>query len=195
MNKNVNNDKTGSLENISYAQADMCRAYANGSVGILASGIVWLTSAIVAYRFSATQSVWMLLIGGIFIFPLSVLFSKIIGLTGTHRKENSLGNLAMEGTIFMLMCLPIAFALSLQNIAWFFPAMLLIIDGRYLTFALIYGNKLYWVLGAVLGMAAYVLYTLKTPPFISALTGSMIELTFALLMFIGFRRKVNVQLV
>ena len=195
MNKNVNNDKTGSLENISYAQADMCRAYANGSVGILASGIVWLTSAIVAYRFSATQSVWMLLIGGIFIFPLSVLFSKIIGLTGAHRKENSLGNLAKEGTIFMLMCLPIAFALSLQNIAWFFPAMLLIIGGRYLTFASIYGNKLYWVLGAVLGMAAYVLYTLKTPPFISALTGSMIELTFALLMFIGFRRKVNVQLV
>ena len=195
MNKNVNNDKTGSLENISYAQADMCRAYANGSVGILASGIVWLTSAIVAYRFSATQSVWMLLIGGIFIFPLSVLFSKIIGLTGAHRKENSLGNLAMEGTIFMLMCLPIAFALLLQNITWFFPAMLLIIGGRYFTFSSIYGNKLYWVLGAVLGMAAYVLYTLKTPPFISALTGSMIELTFALLMFIGFRRKVNVQLV
>ena len=195
MNKNVNNDKTGSLENISYAQADMCKAYANGSVGILASGIIWLTSAIVAYRFSATQSIWMLLIGGIFIFPLSVLFSKIIGLTGAHKKENSLGNLAMEGTIFMLMCLPIAFAVSLQNIAWFFPAMLLIIGGRYLTFASIYGNKLYWVLGAVLGMAAYVLYTLKTPPFISALTGSIIELTFALTMFISFRRKINVMIV
>ena len=166
----------------------MRKAYANGSVGIIVSGLVWLLSAIVAYQFSAQQGVWTLVIGGMFIFPLSVLLSKAIGLSGTHIKGNPLGNLAMEGTIFMLMCIPLALGLSWQHKEWFFQGMLLIIGGRYLTFASIYGTRLFWILGAILGTAAYLLFTVKAQPFISALTGSVIEISFGLFMFIRFRR-------
>ena len=35
----------------------------------------------------------------------------------------------------MLLSIPVAVGLGLYNPAWFFPAMLLIIAGRYLTFA------------------------------------------------------------
>jgi len=188
MNKSSTNDQENRTNTISLAQADMCKAYANGSVGIIVSGLIWLLSATVAYQFSAQQGVWTLLIGGMFIFPLSVLLSKTIGLNGTHTKGNPLGNLAMEGTICMLMCIPLALGLSWQHAEWFFQGMLLIIGGRYLTFASIYGTRLYWILGAILGIAAYLLFILKAQHFISALTGSIIEITFGLFMLISFRR-------
>ena len=89
-----------------------------------------------------------------FIHLVSVLLSKVLGLSGSHTNGNPLGNLAMEGTIFMIMCLPLAYGLSLQHTEWFFQGMLLIIGGRYLTFASIYDFRSYWVLGAVLGVAA-----------------------------------------
>src|SRR5688572_4900494 len=101
------------------AQADMGKGYANGSVGIIVSGVTWLISAIVSYQFSPAQAIWVLFIGGMFIYPVGVLLSKAIGLTGAHTKGNPLGNLAMEGTIFMLMCLPLAFLLSRQQPEWF----------------------------------------------------------------------------
>ena len=122
------------------------------------------------------------------IHPLSVFLAKTLRLSGTHTKGNPLGNLAMEGTIFMIMCLPLAFGLSLQHSEWFFQAMLMIIGGRYLTFASIYGNRLYWILGAVLGFAAYLLFRFKVQSFGSAMTGSLIEITFGLFMFITFRK-------
>lgn len=178
---------------ISVAQKDMCKAYANGSVGIISSGLIWLLSAAVAYQYATKYAIWTLLIGGMFIHPLSILLSKVFGQSGSHSKDNPLGKLAMEGTILMLMCIPLAFGLSLQHPEWFFQGMLLIIGGRYLTFATIYGKKIYWVLGSMLGLAAILLYSIKGEPFISALTGSLIETIFGLFMLIGFRKTNNID--
>lgn len=183
------NDPINTTDTLVQAQADMCRGYANGSIGIIVSGLMWLISAIVTYQYSANQAVWTLLIGGMLIHPVSVLLYKIIGLNGNHTKGNPLGNLAMEGTIFMIMCLPIAFGLSLQYTEWFFQGMLLIIGGRYLTFSSIYGIRLYWVLGAILGVAAYLLFYNSVQSFGTLLTGSLIEISFGLFMFLSFRRN------
>ncbi|MEO5944997.1 MAG: hypothetical protein ABIP30_12960, partial [Ferruginibacter sp.] len=144
MSKNSLPNQINSIDTISQAQADMSRGYANGAPGMIVSGLIWLTAAIVSFKFSDKQAVWTLLIGGMFIFPISVLACKLIRISGAHTKGNPLGNLAMEGTIFMIVCLPLAYGLSLQHTEWFFQGMLLIIGGRYLTFATIYGNKLYW---------------------------------------------------
>ena len=170
-------------------QTDMRRGYANGSIGIIVSGLTWLISLIVTYQYSASQAVWTLLIGGMLIHPVSVILYKTIGLSGNHTKGNPLGNLAMEGTIFMIMCLPIAFMLTLQHTEWFFQGMLLIIGGRYLTFSSIYGIKLYWIFGAILGIAAYLLFKNNVQSFGTLLTGALIEILFGLFMFISFRRN------
>ena len=188
MNVKISNKLLNKTDTISEAQTDMCKAYANGSIGIIVSGLVWLTSAIVSFHFSAKQAIWTLLIGGMLIHSLSVIITKGMGLSGKHTKGNPLGNLAMEGTIFMIMCLPLAFGLSLQHSEWFFQAMLMIIGGRYLTFSSIYGNRLYWILGAVLGFSTYLLFTFKVQSFGSAITGSLIEITFGLFIFISFRK-------
>jgi hypothetical protein len=188
MTKKSSNNPINMTDTFKQAQTDMRKGYANGSIGIIVSGLIWLLSATISYQYSAKQAVWMLLIGGMFIHPLGVLLSKAIGLSGTHTKGNPLGNLAMEGTIFMIMCLPLAFGLSLQYAEWFFQGMLLIIGGRYLTFASIYGIRLYWILGALLGVAAYLLFYFKVESFGSLLTGSLIEISFGLFMFFSFRR-------
>lgn len=189
MTKLSSNDSTNKTDTIEHAQKDMCKGYANGSLGIIVSGLMWLISAAVTYQYSVKQAVWALLIGGMLIHPVSVLFYKIIGLNGSHTKGNQLGNLAMEGTIFMIMCLPIAFGLSLQHTEWFFQGMLLIIGGRYLTFSSIYGIKLYWILGASLGVAAYLLFYNSVQSFGTLLAGSLIEISFGLFMFLSFRRN------
>ncbi|MEO5777330.1 MAG: hypothetical protein ABIQ27_10505 [Flavobacterium sp.] len=189
MKNNSSNNQVDKIETTIQAQADMCIGYGNGSIGIMVSGLAWLTSAIVSLQFSDRKAIWTLLIGGMFIHHLSILWYKAIGMRGTHEKGNPLANLAMEGTLFMIMCLPLAFGLSLQHSEWFFQAMLMIIGGRYLTFASIYGKRLYWFLGAVLGIAAYLLFYFKVQSFGSALTGSLIEITFGLFMLITFRRN------
>ena len=177
------------IELITQAQIDMCKAYGNGSLGVLSSGLIWLISAIVAFQYSDKSAMWTLLIGGMLIHPLSIVLSKTMGLKGVHSKENPLGKLAMEGTIFMLMCLPLTLGLSLQKSEWFFQGMLLIIGGRYLTFTTIYGIKLYWILGVTLGIAAYLLFSFKIQSSFSALTGSLIEILFGLFILILFRRE------
>jgi len=182
-------DPINTTNTLVQAQTDMYRGYANGSIGIIVSGLMWLLSAIVTYQYSAKQAIWTLLIGGMLIHPVSVLLYKIIGLRGNHTKGNPLGNLGMEGTIFMIMCFPIAFGLSLQHSEWFFQGMLLIIGGRYLTFSSIYGIRLYWILGAILGAAAYLLFYNSVKSFGTLLTGSLIEILFGIFMFLSFRRN------
>jgi len=189
MIKELSNPTIEKIDTFKKAQTDMCKGYANGLTGIIVSGLIWLISATISYQYSARQAVWILLIGGMFIYPVGVLLSKVIGLSGTHTKGNPLGNLAMEGTIFMLMCFPLAYGLSLQHTEWFFQGMLLIIGGRYLTFASIYGLRLYWILGAVLGVASYMLFSFKVQSSGSLLTGSLIEISFGLFMLLYFRRE------
>jgi len=188
MNEKSSDDPINKTDTFTKAQTDMRKGYANGSIGIIVSGLIWLISATISYQQSPKQAVWTLLIGGMFIHPVGMLLSKVIGLRGTHTKGNQLGNLAMEGTILMIMCLPLAFGLSLQHAEWFFQGMLLIIGGRYLTFSSIYGLKLYWILGAVLGVSAYLLFYFKVQSFGSLLTGSFIEISFGLSLFFSFRR-------
>ena len=170
------------------AQSDMRKGYADGSIGIIVSGSMWLISALVAYYFSDKLAIWTLLIGGALINPVGVLIEKIMGFKG-HQAGNPLKNLAMESTVWMIMCLPIAYGLSLQQVAWFFMAMLLIIGGRYLTFATLYGKKIYWVFGGTLGVAAYLLFRFDATAFVCLLTGALVEIVFGIYMYVDFQSK------
>ncbi|NEM99719.1 DUF7010 family protein [Pontibacter burrus] len=171
------------LQNIKDAQQDMRVSYLNGTSGVLVSGTVWLISGLVAMYVSPEKAVWALLIGGTLIHPVSILLNKILGASGVHTQGNPLGRLAMEGTIFMIMCMPLAYGLSFQKTQWFFQGMLLIIGGRYLMFATLYSSRRYWVLGIGLGVAAYLLFTLNASSQITVLVGAAIEIIFALVMF------------
>lgn len=108
---------------------------------------------------------------------------------GKHSRGNPLGTLAMEGTVMLMLALPLAFVVSLYRIDWFFPAMLLVIGGRYFTFATLYGARMFWVLGGILAVAAFVLVATKRPPVVGAFTGGIIELAFAAALFAASRES------
>jgi hypothetical protein len=173
----------------SEAQLDMRRAYANGSTGALASGIIWLIAGGVALMSSPANAALALFIGGMFIFPLSILLSKAAGCNGSHSPQNPLGTLAMEGTFLMLACFPIAFAVLWHRAEWFFPAMLLIIGGRYLTFQTLYGMRLYWLFGCALLTGAAILIMLQAVPVVGAFAGGIIEVAFAAALFTAYKKE------
>lgn len=167
----------------------MRKSYADGSLGVLVSGMVWMAAALVALYVTSQIAVWTLFFGGMLIHPLGLLLAKLIGVPTSHSPKNALGKLALEGTVFMLMCIPLALLLSLQNHTWFFQGMLLIIGGRYLTFTTLYGIKTYWILGGMLGAASFVLFILKASPAVSALSGSIIEMGFGSFMFFSYKKS------
>lgn len=178
---------------IEAAQADMRRGYTLGAPGVLVSGSVWLTAGIVAVMVSAPAAVLTLLVGGALIFPLSTLLSKLLGLPDGHEKGNPLGALAGEGTVWLIAGCVIAYGMSTLRVEWFFPVMLLVIGGRYLTFQTLYGLRLYWVLGALLIAAGFALGVLLAQPAVGAFAGAAIELAFAAVLFVQAKQSVEVQ--
>lgn len=168
---------------MSAAQQDMRRGYLSGAPGILASSLAWFAATYVAWQMSPEQAVWVLFVGGMLIYPVGLVIAKICGASGDFSKGNALGGLAIATTFWLIFSLPLAYVASLQMIEWFFPAMLLIIGGRYLTFATIYGMRLFWALGLALAGAGFLLGFAAMTPMLSALAGASIELVFAIAAF------------
>jgi hypothetical protein len=171
------------------AQADMRHAYLGGATGVFASGLAWLVAAILALTVRPQAGVAALFFGGMLIHPVAIVLSKLAGRPGKHRKGNPLAPLALEGTVWMLMILPLALYLAFEWPQYFFIAMLLIIGGRYLTFATLYGTRLYWLVGGVLAASAFALIGIKASAATAAFTGAGIELTFALAIYRLARRE------
>lgn len=176
---------------VSEAQVDMRQGYCSGGAGILASALAWSAAAGVAVLGSAQNAVWALLIGGMLIHPVAVLICKLLRARGAHTKGNPLGQLAGASTFWLIFCLPLAYALSLQELGWFFPAMLLVIGGRYLVFATLYGMRLYWALGLTLAAAGFALGYLAAPAHVVAVTGAALEAVFAIIFLVQHHRWVR----
>lgn len=168
---------------IAQAQTDMRHAYFGGATGIATSALAWLAAAIAAHLVSPRGAMATLFIGGMFIHPAAVLLSKLLGRPGVHTKGNPLAPLAIETTVWLLLAIGIAFLASMQRPEFFFIAMLLTIGGRYFTFATIYGLRLYWICGGVLAAAGFAAVALGAETRVIALTGGLLELLFAGLVF------------
>lgn len=184
-------ESTPNLDTMSAARHDMCVAYAGGAAGALVSGLVWVIAGGVAAWVSPQHAVWALLIGGMCIHPVAVLCLRLCGRSGRHAANNPLAPLAMATTIWMIMMLPLAYGVSLFRVDLFFPAMLFVIAGRYLCFHTLYGSRLYWVFGSALALAGYGLAQLHAPVALSALTGGLIEILFAGLIWTGDSKQIR----
>lgn len=117
--------------------------------------------------------------GGMLIFPVGVLLTKALGYRGQHAYGNPLGTLALETTVWLVLSMPIAYVVSLYRVDLFFPAMLLVIGGRYATFVTMYSRRVFWICGGALVAAAYALAMLRAAPATGAFTGAAIEAAFA----------------
>lgn len=174
---------------IADAQREMRVAYYGGAPGMLTSAAVWLTAGAVATLASPRNAVWTLLVGGALVHPVSVLLLKAIGRSGKHSPGNPFGSLALATTFWLVLSCVLAYAVSLLRIEWFFPAMLLVIGGRYLTFATVFGARIYWACGAALVFAGYLLGRADADPAYAAFAGSGLEAAFAIAIFVSARRE------
>ena len=170
------------------AQRDMRLAYFSGAPGMFASALAWLAAGVVAMQVSDARAVLTLFAGGMLIHPVGVLLCKVLGRSGKHAKSNPLGALALESTAWLIFCLPITYAVSQFNVRWFFPAMLLVIGGRYLTFRTLFGLRIYWACGAALALAGYLLAVSKSQPHVAAFAGAAIEAAFAVAIIVRAQR-------
>lgn len=175
--------------NINEAQFDMRHGFFGGAPGVLVSGIVWLMSGVVALAISTQAAIVALFLGGMLIHPLGVLLSKRLNRPGKNQEGNPLAVLAMETTIFLFIGLFLAYSVSQLRIELFFPVMLLIIGGRYLIFATIYGMRLYWILGAMLAVTGGLglVFTIAVP--IIIFIGGGIEILFSAVIFYLMKSK------
>jgi hypothetical protein len=171
------------------AQREMRHAYFGGAPGMMISGLVWAIAAVVCLELSPARAIWALFIGGMFIHPVSVVIVRMLGRPGSHTPGNPMGALAMATTIWMILSFALAYAASMVRIEWFFPAMLAVIGGRYLTFATIYGGRIYWACGAALAVSGWLLAQALVAPYVAAAAGAAIEAAFALPIFMAARRE------
>ncbi len=176
---------------IKTAQADMRHAYYSGATGAIVSASAWLLSAFVALYFGELASIITLFLAAQFIFPLSVLVSKLLGRPGTLSKDNAFGMLGLEATAILIFCYPLAYVVSLSYSEWFYPAMLILIGVRYFMFTTLYGDKTYWAFAAVLVLAGYGLAILHAPFHVGAFAGAGIEYIFGVIIFFKHRSESN----
>jgi hypothetical protein len=164
-------------------QHEMRHAYYDGAPGILVSGLVWITAALVCYQLGVDKAVWTLLIGGALIHPLSIIFTKALGRPAKTSKANALNQLGMASTIWLILCCAMAYGLFLLKPALFFPAMMATIGSRYLVFASMFGRSIFWVMGVSLIVAANLVFFSAVTPVVAAGLGGLIEVLFAFVVF------------
>lgn len=169
-------------------QTEMRHAYYDGAPGILVSGLVWIAAAVVCYMLGISQAVWTLLIGGALIYPMSAILTKALGRPAKTRDANALNQLGMASTIWLILCCAMAYGLFLFKPALFFPAMMAVIGSRYLIFASMYGRSIFWVIGVSLLVAGNLAFFLAMPATAASGLGGLIEVLFALFVFLRASR-------
>lgn len=161
------------------AQRDMRDGYLSGAPGMLVSGTVWVAAGAVAATGEPRHAILALFAGGMLIHPAAVLLAKALGRRGAHDPANPLGRLAMETTVILILGFGLAYAASQARLEWFFPAMLAVIGGRYLTFSTLFGMRAFWIVGGALVAAGWLLASQGAPFAWGGFVGGGIEIAAA----------------
>ncbi|HET9867611.1 MAG TPA: hypothetical protein VFQ06_10000 [Nitrospira sp.] len=150
---------------IADAQREIRQAYIGGFMGQLVSGILWLVTATLATWGSSRAAILFVIVGGVFIFPLTRLGLAAIGDRVVITPGNPLNALAMQVAFTLPLSLPVVGAAALYRLDWFFPAFMIILGAHYLPFVFLYGMRIFAVLCALLVSAGLGLALYAPPSF------------------------------
>lgn len=173
---------------ITAAQKEMAGAHVRGAPGVLVSGLVWLTAGWFWSTEGIANGFYSLFVGGILIFPVSLVLSRFVFRAPATARGNPLERLALESTFVLFAGILLAWCFLRVAPELAFPAMAVAIGVRYLLFRTIYGNVVYWLLGGSIaafgGLVALVPVAL---PINFAMIVGAIEVCFSLILFLGGR--------
>lgn len=167
---------------IAEAQLDLRRAFVGGGPGALVSGVVWLAAAGVQRTQGDRIAFAVLFFGGMLIFPLSALLCQFIFRRAKASRGNVLGRVALESTIAMIAGLFVAWLLLQLKPEFVFPVAALAVGTHYFAFRTVYGDVLFWVLGALItavGVASIYAVAIPGGPILAV---GVIEILFALVL-------------
>ncbi len=144
------------------AQLEMRSVYLGGLVGQSVSAGIWLVSALATSLISPEHGIVLLVVGGMFIFPLTQLALRMSGRPMSVGPDNPLRELAIEIAFLVPLLLPLAGAATLYRPEWFYPACMMIVGAHYLPFSFLYGMRHFLVLGGMM-LAAGLLIGMYAP--------------------------------
>jgi hypothetical protein len=136
--------------NISDAQRDVRSVFLGGFAGQLVSSGVWFLSAAFATWHSSKTAIIVLVIGGVFIFPMTQLLLLLMGRSPVSLpKGHPMNSLAMQVAFSLPFNLPLVGAATLCRLNWFYPAFMIALGSHYLPFIFLYGM---WQFGVLAGL-------------------------------------------
>jgi len=139
------------------AQEESRNVFLGGSVGQFVSGALWFASAALATWGSRNTAVLTLVVGGVFIFPLTTLVLRALGRPASLSRENPLGFLAMQVAFTIPLAIPLILAATAYKPEWFYAGCLIVVGAHYLPFITLYGQPIFGVAGALMAAAGILL--------------------------------------
>jgi hypothetical protein len=90
----------------------------------------------------------VLVVVGIFIFPMTQLLLRLIARPVSLPKGHPMNALAMQVAFVLPLSLPLVFAATAYRETWFYPAFMIALGAHYLPFIFLYGM---WQFGVLAG--------------------------------------------
>jgi hypothetical protein len=132
------------------AQRDVRTVFVGGFAGQLVSSCIWFLSAAVGTWRSPKLAMEVLVILGIFIFPLTQLVLRMMSRPASLPKGHPMNGLGMQVAFVLPLSLPLVFAATAYRENWFYPALMIVLGAHYLPFIFMYGMPQFGVLAAAL---------------------------------------------
>ena len=135
---------------IAGAQLEMRTRYVGGFYGQLVSGLLWLVSAALATWGTPRAAITTIVVGGMFIFPLTELLLRLEGERVKLSANNALRQLGMQVAFVLPLSMPLLAPVARYRLTLFFPALMILVGAHYLPFVFLYGMRMFAVLAFVL---------------------------------------------
>ena len=170
------------------AQRDLRRAFVGGGPGVFVSALVWFAAAAVERSEGVAPAFAGLFLGGMLIFPLSAVASRLLFRREKEASDNPLGAIALESTIAMIGGLFAAWLFIRFQPAYVFPLAAIAVGTHYAVFKTVYGDALFWVLGGLItAIGLLSIFKIAPIPGGPILSVGVIELLFAVLLTVRAR--------
>ncbi|MGB7979394.1 MAG: hypothetical protein WCF36_01205 [Candidatus Nanopelagicales bacterium] len=173
------------------AQQDVRLVYVGGFFGQLVAGGLWLIAAAVGTFSAPVVAIAILLLGGILIFPVTMLCLRMVGRPASLPAGHPMAGLATQIAFTFPLGLLVALAVTGYRLDWFFAAAMVIVGAHYLPFVFLYGMRIYAVLAGILALGGVGL-ALWGPRLFSlgAWSTGLVLVTFAFLLRSAVRTEV-----
>jgi hypothetical protein len=165
------------------AQREVRTVFEGGFFGQIVSGLIWLASAALATWASPRAAILTLVLGGFFIFPVTTGVLVLLRRPHALSAANPFRHLAMQVAFVLPLSMPLVAPVAAHRLAWFFPAMMVLVGAHYLPFVTLYGMRSFAVLCGVLVSAGIGIAFLAPASF--ALGGWVTAAVLVVFAFIG----------